>query len=81
VRVYITALECETRSAAVTKLLFWSDLEPLPRRITVAKIAVHSRVLRLHQMDEAGDLWVLMDALNVLDDLLRMNQTDLPRRA
>jgi hypothetical protein len=32
-------------------------------------------------MDEAGELWALMDAMNVLNDLLKMHQADLPRRA
>jgi hypothetical protein len=32
----------------------------------------------LHKMDKAGGVWALMDALNVLDDLLRMNQLTCP---
>jgi hypothetical protein len=32
-------------------------------------------------MDKPGELWALMDTLNVLDDLLKLNQTHLPRRA
>jgi hypothetical protein len=27
-------------------------------------------------VDEAGEVWALMDALNVLDDLLRMKELD-----
>ena len=55
------------------------NLEILPRRVRVAKIAINSRIVKLHKMHEAGELWVLMDALNVLDDLLRMNKMELPR--
>ena len=58
-----------------------SVLDLLPRRVRVAKKAIHSQIMKLHKVDEAGDIWVLMDALNVLDDLLKMNQADLPRRA
>ena len=57
------------------------DQEILPRRVTVAKKAIHSQIVRSHKMDEAGELWGLMDALNVLDDLIKMNRADLPRRA
>jgi hypothetical protein len=32
----------------------------------------------LHKADDAGGVWVLMDALNVLDDLLRMHSSNLP---
>lgn len=54
------------------------DLKILPRRVRVAKKAIHSHIVKLHKVDEAGDIWALMDALNVLDDLLKMNQADLP---
>jgi hypothetical protein len=57
------------------------DQELLPRRVRVAKMAIHSRISKLHKMDDAGGVWALMDALHVLDDLLKMNETDLPRRA
>ena len=57
------------------------DQEILPRRVRVAKRAIHLQIVKSHKMDEAGDMWSLMDALNVLDDLLKMNQADLPRRA
>jgi hypothetical protein len=57
------------------------DLKILPRRVRIAKKAIHSQIVKLHKVDEAGDIWALMDALNVLDDLLRINQADLPRRA
>jgi hypothetical protein len=57
------------------------DQELLPRRIRVAKIAIHSQILKMHKCDDAGGVWVLMDALNVLDDLLRMHNSDLPRRS
>jgi hypothetical protein len=57
------------------------DQQILPRRIKVAKKAIHLQVVNLHKVDDAGNVWALMDALNVLDDLLRMNQADLPRRA
>jgi hypothetical protein len=57
------------------------DLEVLPRRIRVAKKAIHLQILKLHKTDEAGEVWALMDALNVLDDLLRINEAHLSRRA
>ena len=57
------------------------DREILPRRVRVAKKAINSQIMKLHKMDQAGDIWALMDALNVLDDLLKMNQADLLRRA
>ena len=56
------------------------DQELLPRRIRIAKIAVHSEIVKLHKADDAGGVWVLMDALNVLDDLLRMNKVNPPQR-
>jgi hypothetical protein len=54
------------------------DVKILPRRVRVAKKAIHSHIMKLHKMDEAGDVWALMDALNVLDDLLRMEELDRP---
>ena len=57
------------------------DQELLPRRVRLAKKAIHLQIVKSHKMDEAGELWALMDALNVLDDVLKMNQADLPRRA
>jgi hypothetical protein len=57
------------------------DQHVLPRRVRVAKKAIHSHIVKLHRVDEAADVWALMDALNVLDDLLRMNRSDLPKRA
>jgi len=56
------------------------DQEVLPRRIRIAKIAIHSEIVKLHKADDAGGVWVLMDALNVLDDLLRMNKVNPPQR-
>ena len=56
------------------------DQELLPRRIRIAKIAVHSEIVKLHKADDAGGVWVLMDALNVLDDLLRMNKVNPPQK-
>ena len=53
------------------------DQELLPRRVRVAKMAIHSRIIKV---DDAGGVWVLMDALHVLDDLLRMHNSELPRR-
>jgi hypothetical protein len=52
------------------------DLKILPRRVRVAKKAIHSQIVKLHKVDEAGGIWALMDALNVLDDLLRMKELD-----
>ena len=57
------------------------DQEILPRRVRVAKKTIHLQIVRSHKVDEAGELWGLMDALNVLDDLIKMNRADLPRRA
>ena len=57
------------------------DQELLPRRVRIAKMAIHLRILHLHKADDAGGVWALMDALNTLDDLLKMNNMDLPRRA
>jgi hypothetical protein len=60
------------------------DQEILPRRVRVAKRAIHLQIVKSHKMDEAGNMWALMDALNVLDDLVKMNNADvstLPRRA
>jgi len=56
------------------------DQELLPRRIRIAKIAIHSEIVKLHKADDAGGVWVLMDALNVLDDLLRMNKVNPPQK-
>jgi hypothetical protein len=57
------------------------DQEVLPRRVRVAKMAIHSQIVKLHKVDDAGGVWALMDALHVLDDLLKMHEIDLPRRA
>jgi hypothetical protein len=45
------------------------------------KKAIHLQLVKSHKMDKPGELWALMDTLNVLDDLLKLNQTHLPRRA
>jgi hypothetical protein len=57
------------------------DLNILPRRVWIAKKAIHSQIVKSYKVDEAGEVWALMDALNVLDDLLRMKNLDLPKRA
>ena len=57
------------------------DQAVLPKRVKVAKKAIHSQIEKLHKEDEAAEVWALMDALNVLDDLLKMSQSELPRRA
>ena len=57
------------------------DGEVLLRRISLAKKAIHLQIVKLHKTDDAGNVWALMDALSVLDDLLKMNQTHLSRRA
>jgi hypothetical protein len=57
------------------------DQTVLPKRVKIAKKAIHSQIVKLHKEDEAAEVWALMDALNVLDDLLKMHQSDLPRRA
>ena len=51
------------------------------QRVRVAKKAIHLQIVRPHKVDEAGELWDSWTALKVLDDLLKMNQADLPRRA
>jgi hypothetical protein len=61
--------------------LFEVDPEILPRRIGMARKAIHLQIVKLHKMDEAGDIWALMDALKVLDDLILIDQADLSRRA
>jgi hypothetical protein len=53
-----------------------ADQEILPERVRVAKKAIRSQIVKLHKLDEAGEVWALMDALNVLDDLLRMKELD-----
>ena len=58
-----------------------ADQQILPRRVSVAKKAIHLQIVKSHKMDEAEDIWALMDALNVLDDLLRMKEQDVPKRA
>jgi hypothetical protein len=63
--------------AAVLEL----DQTILPKRVEAAKKAIHSQIVKLHKEDEAAEVWALMDALNVLDDLLSMYERDLPRRA
>jgi hypothetical protein len=63
--------------AAVLEL----DQTILPKRVKAAKKAIHSQIVKLHKEDEAAEVWGLMDALNVLDDLLKMYESDLPRRA
>ena len=57
------------------------DQELLPRRVRVAKKAIHLQIVKLHKVDDAGNVWALMHALNVLDDLLRMKELGLPKRA
>jgi hypothetical protein len=52
------------------------DLKILPRRVKVAKKAIHSQTVKVYKLHEAGGVWALMDALNVLDDLLRMKELD-----
>ena len=32
--------------------------------------------MKLHKVDDAGNVWALMDALHVLDDILRMKELD-----
>jgi hypothetical protein len=43
----------------------------------MARKAIHARIVELHNMDEAGEVWGLMDALSILDDLLKMNRISL----
>jgi hypothetical protein len=40
------------------------DEEILPRRIGIPKKAIHLQIVKLHKVNEAGDIWALMDALN-----------------
>jgi hypothetical protein len=47
----------------------------LALRVAEAKKAIHSRIVELRsKKDEAGELWALIDALRILDDLLKMNK-------
>jgi hypothetical protein len=50
------------------------DPQVLTQRIEAAKKAIHSQIAVLRNTDEASNLWELMDALRILDDLLRMNK-------
>ena len=64
--------------------LFWRlfyhaalrELDPqvLPQRIDAAKKAIQSQIAVLRNTHETSNLWELMDALRILDDLLRMNK-------
>jgi hypothetical protein len=55
--------------------IFEVDQEILPRRVPVAKKAIHSQIAQ--HGSSGGTSGALMDALKVLDDLLRMNEADL----
>jgi hypothetical protein len=57
------------------------DQMVLPKRVKIAKKAIHSQIVKLHKEDEPAEVWALMDALNVLDDLLKMHQSDQPKSA
>src|SRR5438105_3690714 len=45
------------------------DPELLPSRVHAAKTAIETEIVELHKAGEAGELWSLMGALSVLDDL------------
>jgi hypothetical protein len=49
------------------------DLKKLPHRIEVAKKAIQDRITELASSGQNGQYEQLMDALNVLDDLLKMS--------
>jgi hypothetical protein len=53
--------------------LFETDLQSLPRRIHLARKAIKARVEKLVCTGENSETDALMEALNVLDDLLRMD--------
>lgn len=55
------------------------DQELLPRRVRIAKMAIHSQVVKLHKVNDAGGVWALMDALHVLEDLLKINDLKMKR--
>jgi hypothetical protein len=55
--------------AAVLEL----DTGVLSRRIEAAKTAIHSRIVELDASHASTEASQLQDALNILDDLLRMN--------
>jgi hypothetical protein len=57
--------------AAVLEL----DSGALPRRIDAAKTAIHSRIVELNASQASTEADQLQDALNILDDLLRMSRT------
>jgi hypothetical protein len=48
--------------------------EKLARRVAMARKAIHARIVELRNTGEADELWGLMDALRILDDLLKMNR-------
>jgi hypothetical protein len=51
------------------------DPEVLARRVAQAMKAIQSRMVELRSRgDEEGEFWELIDALRVLDDLLKMNR-------
>jgi hypothetical protein len=47
----------------------------LRSRLHAAKTAIEAEIGALHKAGEAGELWPLMGALSVLDDLLKMNSS------
>jgi hypothetical protein len=49
--------------------------ELLTSRVHAAKTAIEAEIVKLHKAGEAGELWSLMGALSVLDDLLKMNSS------
>ena len=38
-------------------------------------------MVKLHKVDDERNAWALMDALSVVDDLIKMNQADGPTHA
>jgi undecaprenyl pyrophosphate synthase len=54
------------------------DPQILRRRIEVARRAMQSQIMELHNADEAGELWELMDALRSLADLLKKSELSRP---
>jgi hypothetical protein len=57
--------------AAVLEL----DTGALPRKVEAAKAAIHSRIVELNASRASTEADQLQDALNILDDLLRMSRT------
>jgi len=66
---------------AYTKLLLWKLIRNCCHGAFVSRRWRSTHELSSCTRWMTQGVWALMDALHVLDDLLKMNETDLPRRA